>query len=66
MLELTHQEFDDLKSQIATSSWGERRKLLRAFTEHGAIMTASVLNTPQAVEVSVFIVRAFIDVRHAN
>jgi hypothetical protein len=34
-----------------------------AFTEHGAIMAASVLNTPRAIEVSVFIVRAFIKLR---
>ena len=48
-------EFADLKSQFATSSWGGRRKLPLAFTEHGAIMAATVLNTPRAVEVSVWI-----------
>lgn len=35
----------------------------RAFTEHGAIMVASVLNSPKAVEVSVFVVRAFVKLR---
>jgi len=39
------------------------KSLPYAFTEHGAIMAASVLNTPQAIEVSVFIVRAFIKLR---
>ena len=39
------------------------RSLPYAFTEHGAIMAASVLNTPRAIEVSVFIVRAFIKLR---
>ena len=35
----------------------------RAFTEHGAIMAASVLNSPKAIEVSVFVVRAFVQLR---
>jgi ADP-glucose pyrophosphorylase len=39
------------------------KMLPHAFTEHGAIMAASVLNTPRAIEVSVFIVRAFIKLR---
>jgi hypothetical protein len=39
------------------------RSLPYTFTEHGAIMAASVLNTPRAIEVSVFIVRAFIKLR---
>ncbi len=39
-------EFANLKSQFATSSWGGRRKLPLAFTEHGAIMAAMVLNSP--------------------
>src|SRR5664279_642337 len=46
MFQLTQDEFEDLKSHFATSrsSWGGRRKLPLAFTEHGAIMAASVLN----------------------
>jgi len=54
-----------LKSQFVTSSWehGGRRKLPWAFTEHGAIMAASVLNSPRAVEMSVFVVRAFVHLR---
>jgi hypothetical protein len=65
MFQLNRGEFEDLKSHFATSSsgWGGRRKLPYAFTEHGAIMAASVLSSPRAVEVSVFIVRAFIKLR---
>ncbi len=46
-------EFEKLRSQFAISSWGGRRKLPLAFTERGAIMTASVLNSDRAVEMSV-------------
>ena len=63
MFQLTPEEFTDLKSQLATSSWGGRRKLPFAFTEHGAIMAASVLNSRRAVETSVYIVRAFVQLR---
>jgi hypothetical protein len=62
---LTYQEVTDLKSQFATSSWGGKRKLPLAFTEHGAIMAATVLNSPRAIEVSVFVVRAFLQLREA-
>lgn len=50
-------------SQFATSSWGGHRKPPTAFTEHGAIMAASVLNSPRAVEMSVYVVRAFVKLR---
>ena len=49
--------------QNATSSWGGRRKPLLAFTEHGAIMAATVLNSPRAVQMSVYVVRAFVKLR---
>ena len=63
--QLSPLEFANLKSQFVTSSWehGGRRKLPWAFTEHGAIMAASVLNSPRAVEMSVFVVRAFVHLR---
>ncbi len=73
--QLTRQEVAHLKSQIATSSLegrrtsvgtyqhGGRRKLPYVFTEHGAIMLASVLNSPVAVEASVRVVRAFVRLR---
>lgn len=60
---LSIQEFRNLKSHSATSSWGGRRKPPRAFTEHGALMAASVLNTPVAVQSSVQVVRTFIRMR---
>ncbi len=65
MFQLTRAEFDNLKYQIGTSSFshGGRRKLPWAFTEHGAVMAANVLNSPQAVQMSVFVVRAFLKMR---
>lgn len=64
MFQLTNDEYGDLMSQPATSSsWGGRRKLPNAFTEHGAVMLASVLNSPIAVEASVQVVRAFVRMR---
>ena len=63
IFELTREEFANLKSQFATSSWGGRRKLPLAFTEHGAIMAATVLSSSRAVEVSVYVVRAFVRLR---
>src|SRR5882724_11156025 len=63
MFELTAEEFANLKSQFATSSWGGQRKLPLAFTEHGAIMAASVLSSQRAIEVSVYVVRAFVRLR---
>jgi hypothetical protein len=64
---LSRAEYDDLKSQNATSttSHGGRRYLPHAFTEHGAIMAASVLNSKRAIEMSIFVVRAFVQMRHS-
>lgn len=63
MFQLTAKEMADLKSQSVTSSWGgARRALPYAFTEHGAVMLASVLNSPRAVRMSVHVVRAFVSV----
>ena len=62
--QLDREEFANLKSQFATSSThGGKRKLPWAFTEHGAIMLASVLNSPVAIEASVRVVRAFLSMR---
>lgn len=63
MFQLSEDEFHVLKSHFATSSWGGRRSLPYVFTEHGAIMAASVLNSPRAVEMSVYVVRAFVNLR---
>lgn len=67
MFQLTGPEYADLISHIATSKPGRggRRKLPLAFTEHGAIMAAAVLNSPRAVEVSIYVVRAFVHLREA-
>jgi hypothetical protein len=64
---LTRAEDRDLRSQNATSSsvHGGRRYLPYAFTEHGAIMAATVLNSKRAIEMSVFVVRAFVQMRQA-
>jgi len=54
----------DMRSQIVTAADKRNTRFLPyAFTEHGAIMAATVLNSPQAVEMSVFVVRAFIKMR---
>src|SRR5215469_210874 len=62
---LTEAENKSLSSQKATSSssHGGRRYLPHAFTEHGAIMAASVLNSKRAIEMSIFVVRAFVRMR---
>jgi len=52
-----------LKSHNATSRWGGRRKRPLAFTEHGAIMAATILDSPRAVQMSVYVVRAFVRLR---
>lgn len=54
---------DSLKSQIATSKRGGRRTLPYAFTEHGAVMLASVLNSPQAIAASIQVVKVFVKLR---
>lgn len=63
MFRLTEDEFEGLRSQNVTSTRGGRRYLPLAFTEHGAIMAASVLNSNRAVEMSVYVVRAFVQLR---
>ncbi|MDR1337442.1 MAG: ORF6N domain-containing protein [Rickettsiales bacterium] len=78
MFQITLGEWDDLKSQIATSSlnnisilksqivtsrWGGRRKPPFVFTEHGVVMLASVLNSPAAIQMNIAIVKSFISMR---
>ncbi len=52
-----------MRSQIVTASKRNARHPPHAFTEHGAIMAANILHSPQAVQMSVFVVRAFIKMR---
>ena len=63
MFELTQDEFQNLRSQIATSSWGGSRYAPFAFTEHGAVMLASVLNSDTAAKASIFVVRTFVKLK---
>ena len=63
MFRLTGDEFENLMSQFATSSWGGRRKLPYAFTEQGVAMLASVLNSPVAINVNIQIIRVFTKMR---
>lgn len=65
---LTNQEVAALRSQSVisnTAGRGGRRHARLAFTEHGAIMAATVLNSPRAIETSVYVVRAFVQLRDA-
>jgi hypothetical protein len=67
MFQLTAEEHAALRSQIATSNSapgrGGRRYLPHAFTEHGAIMAATILNSARAMEMGVYVVRAFVKLR---
>ena len=65
LFQLTEKEHNTLRSQFATSKKrrGGRRYSPYAFTEHGAIMAATVLNSERAVQMSVFVVRAFVRLR---
>lgn len=63
--QLNGEEWLILKSQFVTSSFGHggKRKLPWVFTEHGALMAASVLNSDRAISMSVYVIRAFIEIR---
>jgi hypothetical protein len=65
LFQLTQEELNNLRSQIATSSFkhGGRRYLPYAFTEHGVVMAANVLNSKKAIDSSIFVVRTFIKIR---
>jgi phage regulator Rha-like protein len=66
MFLLTKQEAESLRSQIATLKRGRgqhRKYMPYVFTEHGAIMAASVLDSERAVQVSIYVVRAFVQLR---
>jgi hypothetical protein len=63
MFQLNQEEWENLKSQFATASWGGRRSLPYVFTEQGVSMLSSVLNSPQAIQVNISIMRVFVKVR---
>lgn len=63
MFQLTEKQWNHLKSQIATSSWGGRRTLPYAFTEQGIAMLSGVLKSKVAIRVHIQIIRVFIKMR---
>jgi len=70
MFQLTEFEWQNLKSQFATSSlpdgkagWGGRRKLPLVFTEHGVLMLSSVLNSERAISINIQIIKVFNKIR---
>jgi hypothetical protein len=64
MFQLTSEEFQNLKSQIVTSSWGGlRRATPYAFTEQGVAMLSSVLRSKRAIRVNIEVMRAFVSLR---
>lgn len=63
VIQLTEEEFKNLKFHFGTSSWGGTRKLSRAFTEQGVAMLSSVLRSERAVHVNIEIMRAFVKLR---
>ena len=65
MFELTIEEFDNLRSQIVTSSYGGTRYMPFAFTEQGVAMLSSVLNSKKAIEINIAIMRTFVVLRNS-
>ncbi len=63
MFQLTKEEWADLKSQNATSSWGGRRNEPYVFTEHGVLMLSSVLNSERAIAVNIKIMRVYTKIK---
>jgi hypothetical protein len=63
MFELSELELNNLRSQIATSSWGGLRYLPMAFTEQGVAMLSSVLRSERAIQVNIQIVRVYTRMR---
>ncbi len=59
MFQLTHEEMEDLMSQIAISSWGGRRKMPFVFSEQGVAMLSGVLHSERAIKVNIQIMRVF-------
>jgi flagellar capping protein FliD len=63
MFELTKIEFDNLRSQSVTSSWGGQRYLPYVFTEHGVLQLSNVLRSKKAKQVSIRIIEVFVKMR---
>ena len=63
MFELTKDEYQNLRCQFGTSSWGGKRYMPYVFTEHGVLMLSSVLNSQRAIQVNIQIMRVFTKLR---
>lgn len=63
MFRLSKNEFENLRSQFATSRWGGERYAPYAFTEEGVAMLSGVLNSPRAIQVHIQIIRTFTKLR---
>jgi len=63
MIELSKEEFENLRCQIGTSSWGGIRYKPYAFTEQGVAMLSSVLRSKRAIQVNIEIMRTFVKLR---
>jgi len=63
MFQLSKEEFENLKCQIGTSSWGGKRKLPYVFTEQGVYMLATVINSNVAINITKTIMRTFTKMR---
>ena len=64
VFELSQEEWDNLKSQNVTSSWGGRRTIPKVFSEQGVYMLATVLKSQRAADVTIAIMRTFTKMRH--
>ena len=64
MFQITQEEFDSLKSQIVTSSWGGVRKMPYAFAEQGVAMLSGLLSSDIAINANIAIMRAFVAMRN--
>jgi len=64
MFQLTDKEWEILRCQIGTSSWGGSRYLPYVFTEQGIAMLSGLLNSDIAINVNIQIMRAFVQLRH--
>ena len=63
LFQLNKEEFNDLRSQFATSNWGGRRTPPLAFTDYGVLMLSSVLYSDRAIKVNIQIIRIFTKMR---
>ena len=63
MFQLNNEEFNNLRSQIATANSEKRRTNPYAFSEHGVLMLSSVLNSDRAIKVNIQIIRIFTKIR---